>query len=129
MQRIIKFRAWDKESELFRPFGLNNVLNDSEGDIIIGNGNGFRFRLDNETIQQFTGLMDKNGKEIYEGDIVICRSDKEYQRYTSEVVIEPMIGFGTRLGTGSWNGLLSTWLNHGCEVVGNIYENPELLKS
>src|ERR1035437_2744061 len=111
--REIKFRAWDKEKkELWSWEDMALVT-------FIGVTQDPRM-----TLMQYTGLKDKNGKEIYEGDIVSGYANP------SVVVIEPDIGFGTRLPNKLWNGLLKTWINSsvGCEVIGNIYENPELLK-
>ena len=68
---------------------------------------------------QFTGLKDKNGKEIYEGDVVRYSANKE--EHISEVVyIESF--FGVEKHTG----ILSSF--YPIEIIGNIYENPELLK-
>jgi len=76
-----------------------------------------------ETVGQYTGLKDKNGKEIYEGDIVLCKiHDKEYMglvEYTNTYGFYYLSGMG-RSDTELW----------GCnekKVLGNIYENPELM--
>ncbi len=131
--REIKFRAWDKEAELFRIFTLADIRNLSEGDIIIGNGNGYTFRLDAQTIQQFTGLADMNGKEIYEGDIVRLRNrshweeDSEHMQGIGQVVFiqEEVCWRAQRLNETTmmldWGGTETI------SVIGNIYENPELL--
>ncbi|PFR66486.1 hypothetical protein COK29_26660 [Bacillus cereus] len=70
-------------------------------------------------IMQYTELLDKNGKEIYEGDI-ISYHDKVFESKGTAAVRFIDGGFGT----GDW------WLRDigECEVIGNIYENPELIE-
>ena len=69
------------------------------------------------TVGQYTNLKDKNGKEIYEGDIVICDRFDNHEKY--QVIIEDI---------RSLNKLLfGSNLNYR-EIIGNIYDNPEFLK-
>ena len=119
-QREIKFRAWDKEEKVL----VNNVQNDyvsnrewgcSFSDLINGSE---RFIL-----TQFTGLKDKNGKEIYEGDIVrVKHRDNEigvvtWDKHGSWIFNKRDIGTKFKLNITSAD-----------EVIGNIYENKELIK-
>nr|DAL24035.1 MAG TPA_asm: YopX protein [Caudoviricetes sp.] len=84
-------------------------------------------KVDPETVGQYTNLKDKNGKEIYEGDILKVKSDGE----TINLYVKYDIDMGEYLliKEGEWEDSL-----YGCmcfyevEVVGNIYENKDLLK-
>lgn len=73
-----------------------------------------------ETVGQYTGLTDKNGKKIFDGDIVnVLSSDILGEMYETTIVVED-------IRTPSING----WLEYAdeLEVIGNIHDNPELLK-
>lgn len=86
--------------------------------------------IDSNTIGQYTGLHDKNGKEIYEGDIV---------RFNQKFLIENTLivcyeyshigGFSLCTKEGYYSMFGEAWLEpFYCEVIGNIHDNPELLK-
>lgn len=137
MNREIKFRAWDIESE--RMIYSDN-LDDDAFFLIDENGihcgcigeetddtgctYGVSSDLDCE-IMQFTGLKDKNGKEIYEGDIYFD------ERHGNRVIkySEFQACFVTLLLKDERLGNPVHFENRiGIEVIGNIYENPELLE-
>ena len=112
--REIKFRAWGPNTKHMWSW------EESQGCSIKGffNGGG-------ESIQmQFTGLKDKNGKEIYEGDIVCPDKNNQNEKTVGSVEWhEQLACFIVRYkdGTG-WKSFIEM------EVIGNIYENPELLR-
>lgn len=125
--REIKFRAWGgehKENWHFVYFDLLSQVDDwvesSEVDGVTG-GYPVMNKKEIVAIQQFTGLKDKNGKEIYEGDIVNCRlfiGDTYTYKYSVEYVKNPFPMFSVN----------SRQMNDDeYEIIGNIYETPNLL--
>lgn len=93
--------------------------------------------VDPKTVGQYTGLKDKNGVEIYFSDIVKLHNKWETKTpYISKVEGNVSIGAMVRqhpahewLGLGCSRNLISYCVSDGCicEVVGNVYDNPELL--
>lgn len=85
------------------------------------------------TICQFTGLQDKNGKEIYEGDILMCigeRNDNKWRKYYRKVLFNNG-AFGMTVPEYKCISALCNHVVNGklnWEVIGNIYDNPELLE-
>jgi len=81
----------------------------------------FWYKVDPKTVGQSTGLKDKNGKEIYEGDIL----ESNHKLFRFEVIWSEDWAMFTVKGDSV--EALIRWDTY-CEVIGNIYENPELLK-
>ena len=136
MKREIKFRAWASNDDYPNGkmyFAGDDFVLNLNGDLIHIKSNGdfnysavfARVGYNDINLMQFTGLKDKNGKEIYEGDIVKWEDTIDdgygcgYLTTIREIVT---------FGGGAYNPI-STMPSKYFEVIGNIYENPELLKS
>lgn len=135
--REIKFRAWVGKMEYDITTGKFGTFFVNEG--VKGDGlderdsatlTPFNTKIPNDTpVMQYTGLKDKNGKEIYEGDIVVLKNKPSYfdakhmeGKYEVGFNKEQLSFIGLPYNILTWSGTESV------EVIGNIYENPELIK-
>lgn len=135
--RLIKFRAWDRYNKKFiynfLIFSKGNVetYTECKDTVLCGAqecGMQTEMRIDAKYVNQFTGLLDKNGKEIYEGDVLSCIATKD-PGYTGNRIVkfcheyrfsacEENENFGLPMIWGGFDSL---------EIIGNIYENKDLL--
>ena len=110
--REIKFRAWcNIENKMYKKFYIEDHLKFAFMDELI------RSAQERYTLMQFVGLKDKNGIEIYEGDIVKRKHFGSFEKF--EVVFS--VGFFLKDDAGELWGIDSV---DGTEVVGNVFENP-----
>lgn len=85
------------------------------------------YEIDPETVGEYTGLTDRNGEKIFEGDIIKCKVHEiNGYRVRRGVVEYHGVGFIMNLDPNSWYDQKN--ISFDCEVIGNIYDNPELLK-
>ena len=138
--REIKFRVWDSTSKVMI-YSENPDNNDNEYPTLLTIGlHGLPILIDrdsfktneivgwnvdhNRFIQQFIGLKDKNGVEIYEGDILNFNISFVYGEPLKGVIVFKTASFVVKTNYSEYN------MNHVDEIqiIGNIYENPELLE-
>ncbi|WP_418614265.1 YopX family protein [Streptococcus vestibularis] len=125
---IPRFRAWDKihktmyeaDDIMSIDFGKSEI---SVKTLFFERTNYYKF--DDIVLMQSTGLTDKNGKEIFEGDIVKVAKNI----YSEPTYYEVVRHRGGAYRLESKQHGCELWLRHtDCEIAGNIYENPELLE-
>ena len=145
-QREIKFRAWDKNEKL-----MYDVIVLQRGEFIavpVVGADGWELskrKLSSVELMQFTGLHDKNGKEIYEGDVVrILYTDwpsnpapnneglAEYKKSISDIgyVVWDDDRWQLHFGEGKYGdsyGSIKEGKHGEKEIIGNIYQNKDLL--
>lgn len=129
--REIKFRAWDKDEELMHNQSDCIVIFDDIGeDVYVKDGSSVK-ALYSYRLMQYTGLKDKNGKEIYEGDIINAIVKAKYSKKMIIGYVKWDRGqFDIYQGfdTCDWLDSLYNCVGfYDVEVIGNIYENEDLL--
>lgn len=130
--RQIKFRAWVKqEKKIFPVSDLNFDGNDDEPVGVNGCGDSSCptcvewYPFEFIELMQYTGLKDKNGVEIYEGDILYYTP---FETHSNDRVVEYKLGFyHGKLIRNGYSQLLHECIED-VEVIGNIYSNPGLLE-
>ena len=135
--REVKFRAFERSNNAVREvthidFELNLVRlilgRECESNWVLQD----EFTFENVELMQYTGLKDKNGVEIYEGDIITGK----FKHFTNKskilnwkgVVVFSYSCFDIDFIDGKHTNCLSNKLCYDIQVIGNIYENKELLK-
>ena len=131
--RDIKFRAWDTENKEMlkvQELDFEDTFYGGRLSIRVDMYNDY-FDMEDMILMQYTGLKDKNGKEIYEGDIVAIQFQRATK--TKNALIEYSEKYAAFIITHTKeikheNENLGDYQMQNFEVIGNIYDNPELLE-
>ena len=128
MNRQIKFRAWHI---LFGPKGPMQGMVHGKASSILALA---EMSPDEYIVEQYTGMKDANGKEIYEGDILAWHSNIYRKHDWVGLVLYRGAGFAVQESDKSYSS--PEWLDCACrkdaniiEVIGNVHDNPELLEA
>lgn len=119
--REINFRAWIKTGnetdDYVEPMTIQQMIHSKKSTFSLAQLN------DLVDFEQYTGLTDANGNDVYEGDIVHCENDYQGTDYTGKVMF---FNGGFCVWTGGFRNYV--WDDMIPEIIGNIHENPELLE-
>lgn len=123
---IPKFRAWLKKEQKMDNY-IDHISWLEDELYCIGDGITYMVSAEDLVLMQSTGLVDKNGKEIFEGDILDYKGRKALVRWHGSYAsfIYRFVDELQKRNT-EWKPLYLAYMK--CEIIGNIYENPELLE-
>jgi len=138
MKREIKFRAWDVANKLmYMPEAISHItFGHTDWNMIYTKTGtpaswGKKYPGEEIKLMQFTGLKDKKGKDIYEGDILKLQYPLNYGFagiHNKELIVSITFDNGCFWFSGEGHTDCNWHHYDEYEVIGNIYENPELLK-
>lgn len=125
--REIKFRAWDKENKEWIANGdPMDLYHSASANCFLFDNDDYDLPKDIEFVQ-FTGLKDKNGKEIYEGDILSTNTFKNLEGKDVEICAK--VSWHPKSACFGLDGTVAPlfYADEMFEVIGNVWENPKLL--
>lgn len=135
MSRKLKFRAWHKKRGILAD--VLSLLSNGRVEVSICDSGPFLWRVaESIEVMQYTGLKDRRGVDIFEGDVFNCKRDKahpdggyiagtsDYHPESAEIVIFEDGCF--LAGNDYLHNRLFWYERHHWDLIGNIYENPEL---
>ena len=145
MSRVIRFRAWDKNEKrmgyldyLWNDHWYSTPSHKDGGGVAIWDNTNIVMDRKDIVLMQFTGLLDKNGKEVFKGDVVahdariihqsgLWKSEVYFENGCFQVKCDMVAHLDNEFHIGTVKKNLGLWNMDYIEILGNIYENPELL--
>ncbi|HIF1647366.1 TPA: YopX family protein [Enterococcus faecium] len=131
---IPKFRAWDKRKNVMRDVAVLHFTKNGKTNFIeywINPTELKSYHVRNIDLMQSTGMKDKNGVDIFEGDIVQWGDTPDWEEEPIRVAvvkINPDIQFDSNVGIFEYGRFIYRDTERFLTVLGNVYENPELLE-